>query len=384
MNVLVHCGQGKTGSTTLQATLTEYREVLQRHRVCYPSGLFGPDHKGIAPLFLDESHCFTNCTHDGPRRRSHAELHERGRAEWASILREAAEQRPDTLVLSHESYCHLDSAAEARRLHALLSELGGDVSFCVYIRDPAERYHSSERQAIKTRGRFKAPRPLKVRGFLESVAREFGTRVSVRVYARGVLVGGDIVPDFLTAFLRDRIDPAIVTPRARNDSLSTEATSILLNYRQTLMPESIGFFEPRASQLRLLLETLDRTVPRSEPEALVGSLRRDIVRASVELDWLKDEYGVVLPGIEYPVDDGSPLPDFSAYTRFEDVCVVDHARREELLARLVDHLMKAKVPQRGFLAAVRSTLRAQVKRATSVRFTRKRATSEGSGTRTAS
>src|SRR5262245_58282564 len=102
MRVLLHCGQGKTGSTALQVALSEHRDALRRRGVCYPAGLSLHDHNAIAPLFLDDGHRYKMSTHAGARRRSDAEIEARGRAEWASILREAGEQHPALIILSHE------------------------------------------------------------------------------------------------------------------------------------------------------------------------------------------------------------------------------------------------------------------------------------------
>ncbi len=220
----------------------------------------------------------------------------------------------------------------------LLGQLSDDVELLLYIRNPADRYQSAVRQAAKSRGVFTAPRALNVRAFLESVETGFGRPATLRPYDRSALVNGDIVADFLFA-VDPRIAPDVVPRTVSNESLSTEATAILLAYRQHIAPETIGYNAGRPQVARQLLRELDAAVPRSVPESLRPEVREEVLRSSTELDWLRDRYGFEVPGVRYPVDDGSPLPDLERYERIDEVCLVDHDRLAELTARTLDALV---------------------------------------------
>ncbi len=341
MRVIVHCGQPKTGTTTLQTTLARERPTLREQGVCYPFGVHPPtqSHKWLVPLFLDDAHFSAHVAQEGSRRRTRPELDERARTTWSAIKREIATQSPEVLVLSSENYCQLDTPEEARRLRLLLSDVSDDITICVYVRNPADRYQSGVRQAVKSRGAFKPPGPLRIRGFLEAIEEEFGRPPVARAYERSLLADGDIVQDFVGSFLAGVVGLETLASISRNESLSTEATSILMAYRRTVIPESIGFTHPAAKSLQRILETVDPTVPRTGREALTDDLRVQILRASDELDWLRSHFGLEFPGVQYPVVDGGPPPDFGSYSSLESVCVVDEARREELQQRVTEHLM---------------------------------------------
>lgn len=342
MRIVVHCGQPKTGTTALQVSMYLARDALARHGVCYPLG-GGPSaqtHKAIGPLFLEPGHLTTHLTHDGLRRRRPQELAAQADRTWESIRREVVRTRPDVLVLSAETFCAIRTTDEAERMRDLLHELSDDVELCLYVRNPADRYQSGVRQAVRARGVFNPPTPLNVRTFLDSVEAAFGRPATLRAYDRSVLVGGDIVADFLSA-VDERIPPEVVPTMIGNESLSTEATILLLGYRRRIVPDTIGYNAGRPAIARQLLRELDGKVPRSVSESLRPGVRAAILRASTELDWLRERYGFEVPGVRYPVDDGSPSPDLTVYERIEDVCVVDDDRLAELTARLLDALVTA-------------------------------------------
>lgn len=369
MRIVLHCGQAKTGTTALQDSLWSARRELRAHGVCYPDSATRPRsaHKAITPLFIDAERVSTHIRFRDTEERPRSEVLAAANRAWNDIRREVERARPEVLVLSSETYCGLRTLAEARRLRDLLAQLTDDVVISLYVRDPADRYLSSLRQIAKSRGGVTPPRPMAVRAFLESMETAFGRRPSVRVYDRSRLIGGDIVRDFTTAFLGERIPSDLVPTISSNESLSSEAAALLLSFRRNAAAETVGFRIPEARVLRAAVTDVDASLPRGAPEELLPHVRAGIIASSIELDWLRAEYDIGLPRVDYPVsalatangsanssaagdasraataagtDDsvigGVPIASVvMGDLRIEDVCVVDRARLEELTARVL-------------------------------------------------
>jgi hypothetical protein len=155
-------------------------------------------------------------------------------------------------------------------------------------------------------------------------------RVVPAVFEREVLAGGDIVPDFVSRFLRPLGVALAEVPSLReaNVSVSGESTDILMAFRRDAFPGRDNRPE-RASAA--LFETL------AGIEARIG-VRRPALRAEVaawldtvdeDVAWLADEYGLMFPGLA-----PGKVPPPRALERLGDVIVIDPAYRAQLLEEL--------------------------------------------------
>lgn len=345
MKVIMHCGQPKTGTTALQVSLWQARESLRRHRVSYPDGQALPrhTHKSLAPLFLDPEHLSAHLTHRGVRPVGIDVLAARGRRSWDLIRRELDRARPHAVVLSAETFCGLRTVEEAQRLRRLLTSISDDITLVTYVRNPADRYLSALRQHAKSRGQFIPPRPMRLRPFVESVEAVLPGAVDVRVYARQALVGADVVADFVAAYLQPWVPSGVVPTVDRNDSVSTEAAAILIAFRENALPDTVGFNVAEGRALKDLAFRADAALPRSRPDRLKPHVREAILRASPDLDWLQERYGLELPGVDYPVNATEVDTDIPGFHRVEDVCDLDRDRQEALSARILGDLVEARL-----------------------------------------
>jgi hypothetical protein len=154
-------------------------------------------------------------------------------------------------------------------------------------------------------------------------------RVVPALFEREVLVGGDIVPDFVARFLGPfGVSPAEVPAlREANVSVSGESTEILMAFRRDAFP---GLDNRPEHASATLFEAL------AGIEARIGA-RRPVLRPEVaawldgtdeDVAWLAQEYGLTFPGL---VAGDAPPP---AMWRLGDVIVIDAEYRARLLEEL--------------------------------------------------
>lgn len=197
--IYFHIGFNKTGTTTLQHTLSQNRELLQSRGFAYPSTL--PNHGHLAD-------------HLNPARRAVLDEAIRTRNSlWSDALRDEISNSKMDIIISSEGFSNIDP----KLLRSFFPY--SEIKIVVYIREQAEYIVSIYQQAVKGRGIVEDFREFSARlrvGFgaiLSAWSSTFGrANLIARAYDRERLVNGDIVGDFLATL---RIDPqGFVHPKA--------------------------------------------------------------------------------------------------------------------------------------------------------------------------
>lgn len=322
-------GQGKTGTTAIQQALHAARGALAAHGILYPAM---PDGAVAHHLLLALA--------EAPERiPSHvAELHggvdetrRKAAAVLAAIGAEVVRTRPEVLVLSSETLLFGCRGDAKRRLRRLLATLSEDIRPVIYVREPAALYLSRLQEKARVAARPLPPGPQAIRAAIEETEGAFGLPPALVAFDRARLIFGDVVADFVTRFLSDRIASAEVPTRSENPSLSAEAALILSRFRGLVAPDRDWQHDPLSRRLHRLLDRLERDEDRKHRPRLRPGLAEAIRRASVDYLWLRNRFGLSFPQIDYAALDGAPLPAALARAPLEELVEIDGARYEGLM-----------------------------------------------------
>ncbi len=338
MRIIIHIGPMKTGTTALQESLAAHRRGLLARGVLYPRGndpANQTNHHLLAMAVLDED------TWRGRlwwgHRQDPETVRDRAASYWASVRREIDQHRPDTVVLSSELFSWARSPREYERLRLLASEISDDLVPCLYMRDPADRWLSHFQQSARHSTEPRTVNAARFRPQLEAIEAAFGLRPVVRAYDRKQLIGGDIVRDFTTAILGASAWQASIASRSANEALSPEALSIVFDFRRINYVGRKGQGSVSTGRLITDLQTVEARMPRGQRLVLRPDVRAELTRATLDLPWLRSEYGIAFPGIDYDQPfDANALVE-RPVERVEDVVEVDEERKRELLSRLLLH-----------------------------------------------
>jgi hypothetical protein len=224
---LLHIGQGKTGSTSIQNALRLNGEVLARHDVFYPESGKHTNHQDIFTYLTGD------VKHHDPRHkgaRADARKIGLGKRHWQEALREIDRRQPELVVLSCENQFRPFAPEALQRLTEMIAPVFSEVEVVAYLRDPASYFLSMAQQDVKKRARLFNPSTTGFRDVLEPWLTYGPGRVSALRFLKADLYEGDVVADFCHRFLPFAASDLPGTEVPANESMSAEAMDILQAY----------------------------------------------------------------------------------------------------------------------------------------------------------
>jgi hypothetical protein len=332
MRVICHIGQPKTATTLLQATCVANRDWLRRHGVLYPDTM-DPDGNHIGLLFA----CANQISAFARGRGIHTPQDALDyRAKLLAHLHQqvaAAAGSADTLLFSSENLTgNISGQAGVQNLADFLSEIAGDVRIIVYLRRQDDALLSMYGEYMR-RGFSDVTFPEFVANCLTDVHRvphifhrrilefwvnAFGRdRITVRLFDRAEMAGGDIVTDFLGTVFDDReVDiSGLVRPADANISPSAPALEFLRRIQPRVPFARDGVPNPRRS---LLHEKID-ALPTSPRPVMAREMSDQIMdHFAAGNDWVRATF---LPGRAGPLF--PPRPQGEAASNLGQLSVDD-------------------------------------------------------------
>lgn len=331
MELILHIGDMKTGSSSIQATLDSNRDLLRGAGCFYP------------PCGKYENHVLLTlpCQSRLPRQFAHVDSRDvlvaRAERHWQRIGKAVDKHAPGKLILSAENLLGMRASEVSGFLDQARQHLPGvtSVTAVCYLRRNSSHYTSRLQQRIKASWLLPPLQPNLYVPRLDFWASQTD-RLIVREMARNTLAGGDVVPDFLETVLPGTV-PAGMTVERRNETISAEGMRILRGFRRTALPDRNGLFDPLSTQVLRIIRNVEQgigaelglTKPRLKTEC-----RAFLDRDSEDLRQLRDRFGLDL------IDPSAhaSCPEFTPEQPLERMIDIDPEKtvqlQEAVLARL--------------------------------------------------
>ncbi|WP_460274237.1 hypothetical protein [Celeribacter sp. ULVN23_4] len=326
MELILHIGSPKTGSTSLQQTLRNSENYLKSKGVLYPRCPFHRNKQRIVGLFSGKVPRNNKPVMFDPLR-----LRKLQRDWFASLAKQIKEENIQRLILSDETLffpIQWDVFSEFQAYIEALSP--SKITVAAYVRKPSSDYPSRIQQRIKAASRFAALTPRPVRRIFEDYAQAFQREnIRPRVFDRSCLHDGDIVSDFVTEFLpdmgieRDRLSE----PSKTNETMSAESTCLVRDYREKFHSNRENIFTPDTRYLVRTLQKLDKSTGASRPQ-IYPHIAEALDYQNTDLLWLRDEYGLEFPNYDYarlldPEREQASRDLYGAKLKIEEILVTD-------------------------------------------------------------
>lgn len=332
MKILLHMGQGKTGTTALQRSLHMSRDRLRQQGILYPCLSPGTvAHHMLMALCESDDHI---PPHVIERFRSVDVLRATAAAALYNLRLEVEREQPKVMILSSETFIFGLRRPGKEKLARLLLPFSTEVLPVVYVREPGALYRSRLQERMRVAATTLQPGPQRIRDAIEDTEAVWG-QIAVCRFDPGTLAGGDILKDFANRFLSDLIDPNEVVAGTENSSLSGEAILALSRLRRLVAPDRDWQRDPRSDRLFRRLQLLEEADPNVRRISLRPGVAEAVRRASVDYLWLRDRFDLVFPEINYADVDGTlPAPEMT-HSPLEDLIEVDFARYDQMLLSLL-------------------------------------------------
>ncbi|WP_375288529.1 hypothetical protein [Sphingomonas sp.] len=290
MRVLVHVGLPKTGSSAIQEYLYAVRDALASLSIRYPD-LGHASHWKLAAAIEEGQH-----EHKASKKRelkgflARRAAREGTEGALDTVIDELKAAGPDDVViLSHEYF----GGARGRVLRKFLTKVVPDAEVYAigYVRHPVSFYPSGVQQALKGLGQppspsgFASTHPVRV-----AALRRVFENVTLRLYDRKLLSGGDVIEDFReqAGLILGRPLPAAPHTLSTNASMSGPACALLARHKRDFPGTSHGYAIFREAVARFGEQ--HGGAPLRIPEAWVQIIEQGH----------RDAWNGVVEGLDYP------------------------------------------------------------------------------------
>jgi hypothetical protein len=337
--IFIHCGQPKTGTTSLQRTLSNNAALLQKHGYLYPET--APMAHRHTALTAAVSVCAGRAM---PKRIMAAadfdatEAMNLTRAALARYYEQVASTQPDVILISCEGLTPSKNSNIIDAYQETFVSRGEELNGVIYLRNPADAYLSNFQERLKQRSTLTQP----INPKLNQIAQKFFALYGrdnghLRAYDRTQMPQGDVFNDYVEV-IGARDVPFERLEREYNTSFSAEAMVIL----SEVMPSndvSNARERDRFNRIKHVLKKSDRAVGDITRPELHDKVRAHFELVCDDLHKLRDENGLVLPNIDYTRVGSSPAAEMKVENVF-DVVQVDNSRLAEVRAKFANRIKK--------------------------------------------
>jgi hypothetical protein len=231
MQVIIHAGLPKTGSSAVQQHLASHRDQLRERGIVYPDFGNHENHWRVVAAFHNTPESFHHV-----KRRMQGEDVQAAMDETKRELHEclAAAGPDETVILSHEGFGNRNTDEGLKEFRDFLFEHTKAVSVIAYGRNPLDLYASFVQQRLKALdnnatapSKWVSSHGPRASLLLDTFGEE---RCEIRIYSPATLVARDVIADFADYVFRtsSKHVPLLSEPNRANTSLSGPACAILM------------------------------------------------------------------------------------------------------------------------------------------------------------
>ena len=241
MKLILHCGEAKTGSSSIQKMLKNSSKKLLKKKILY---------------YCEGSNQNTLSYISGRRHRVPKDkdkfLEERMKSIVAKIKYLAKQLEPNYIILSSEFFFGLP-LDDIKKTINYLGIAFTEIYCIVYVKNPDEFYLSSTQQKIKASHKILNPLTFK-RNIISPLTtwQQFtgSSNFIGTAFGRETLFKGDVVADFIEkikSITQENID--VKKWPSKNESITAEQTVLLQEYRRDFLSDFDNQFMPSSSIL---------------------------------------------------------------------------------------------------------------------------------------
>ena len=225
--LILHIGQPKTGTTTLQKSLQASRPALADDNILHPCTGLHHNHRVLLPYLADKGPAFSN-----------AKSIKASRLAWNGVLHDSRNTMPKIIIISSEQFYHVADDNAVKNILSHLYSLSEELVISCYVREPASSALSRFQQNIKRTPKFKLRSNSYYRDTLESYLNKCPESLRVREFNRRTLRRGDIVGDFFSSHIPHFDQDKITRVKNANTTMSAEAMALMqeINREERSLP----------------------------------------------------------------------------------------------------------------------------------------------------
>ncbi|WP_322892191.1 MULTISPECIES: hypothetical protein [unclassified Yoonia] len=333
--LILHIGHPKTGTTSIQNTLSAARPWLLERGVLYPqTKLTKLNHRVLGPAIYDYTDDSVLNARLGGTKEKALQTSIR---ECESVLEQVAKARPKTVILSSEGLFGSLLNARPEKMREFVQRISNDPPRILgYVRSPTLYYLSIQQQRLKGARLLKQPSKYRRLDAVAALQDCLGTEVELRAFQRDRLINYDVVSDFAEWIGHPELVPQF-SVEEENTSISAEAMSVL----HRLAPDAaISDMASLKAQRRLtkVVKRLDERIPEPTKPVLHENVAAYITKLNTDLIGLRDQYDIHFKDIDYSLVGQDPGDDVPIIQSVEDACTVNKQRRDLLEARALKAL----------------------------------------------
>ncbi|MCI2399679.1 hypothetical protein [Aliiroseovarius subalbicans] len=355
VNLVLHIGQPKTGTTSLQRTFLLKRREMAARGVLYPFLHKSLDrHTALLPALVGEP--FVTGDVAFPDSWPGRDVMEQSELMWADALTQIRDTMPALVVMSGEGFFSLGNADRVAQLSARLRDAFDKVSVVAYLRSPAAKYLSEVQQGLKMTGSQAALKPRAYQWTLQAFADHGPGPLHLHLFDRNTLIGQDVVTDFTTRYCPEVLD--IVSAhddRTLNTTLSAEAMAVLEHHVDLVSDLTSEERRLAWHPVRKVVEGLDQTLVGFRRPRLTPAARADIDRRTIDLNWLRKQHGMSFGDVDYSIAATRP-PDGAYRPHIAELCEIDQTRRRAMMCATQDALERQKILPATLIRRVHAAL----------------------------
>lgn len=249
MDLILHIGHEKTGTTSIQHDLHNNASLLIKSGILYHDRL--DNYNLIFAL--------------GGQTRAPKDRYERCRYEAAVLLKEikrrALKHNVGYILISAENLFYINSQQQKKLIASIGIEFRS-IKVIAYIRRPADLYLSLMQQRVKADHIIVNPLHFK-KNIYQALERWYllvgEDQISLQAFNKRDLIGGNVVIDFykrLEAFTGINLGHLPHFDKEMNTSLSSEQMILMQRYRRDFLSDYSGFYHSDSSNILSLFEKI--------------------------------------------------------------------------------------------------------------------------------
>ena len=254
MEIILHIGTSKTGTSSIQSSLYEAREKLLQHGILYPDlSNSGISHNFLVTGFISQK--FLPRQYQTKLDQGKISLPFDFEKSWKELLNQCSFFEPKKLILSGEYFAFMEYNSCKKFISKLLKLTDLPITVVAYIRRPSSHYNSQIQQKIKASHCLIDPfnYRYKFKNMLLKWLDFDSVSVEPNFFHKAHLKGNDVIYDFWSKYIQKKpfLDSKIYT----NTSISAESAYILWDFRRRFYSQEDGLF--RAPSNRLLKDLIN-------------------------------------------------------------------------------------------------------------------------------